>query len=390
MVLFIILVDMKLLTYIFLLAISFVFAASSEYGERQELGKITDSRLGELSGIVAGRLNPDIFWVHNDSGDEARIFAIDKKAELIGELKINGAQNYDYEDIGIGPGPVAGASYIYIGDFGDNEAVRKHITIYRIPEPQIDSFGKAPFIGQSAKADVINLKYSDGARDAEAMFVDPANGDIYVISKREKNVRAYRAAYPQSTTDTITLEYLLELPFGSLGIPNNGVTGADISSDGSEILIKTYMNVYYFYRENGESISDALNKPPVTLKYTIEPQGEGICWDATSIGYYTISEFGTGTEAYLYFYPKLPNSVKKNDEQEYIQIVQNENEIIVNSVQNGITPLIISVYDIVGRLIKTEKCYDGNCSIEKAVLGWGIFFLEVRFKNLIYCYTLSG
>lgn len=381
---------MKLLTYILLLAISFVFAASTEFGERQELGKITDGRLGEISGIVAGRLNPDIFWVHNDSGDEARIFAIDKKAGFIGELKIDGAQNYDYEDIGIGPGPVAGAGYIYIGDFGDNEAVRKHITVYRIPEPEIDTFGKSPFIGQSAKADVIYLKYPDGARDAEAMFVDPANGDIYIISKREKNVRVYRAAYPLSITDTITLEYLLELPFGSLGIPNNGVTAADISPDGKEILIKTYMNVYYFYRESGESISDALRKTPITLKYTIEPQGEGICWDAAAgRGYYTISEFGTATEAYLYYYPKLPNSVKKNDEPEDIEIVQNEHEIIVHSVQNGIMPLIISVYDIEGRLIKTVKCFDGNCSIEKAGLGWGIYLLEVRFNNLIYCYILS-
>lgn len=376
---------MKLLTYILLLAFSFVFAVSTEFGERQEHGKIIDTKLGEISGIVAGRLNQDIFWVHNDSGDEARIFAIDKKAEFIGELEINGAGNFDWEDIGIGPGPVAGAGYIYIGDFGDNEAVRKHINIYRIPEPEIDTLGKAPFIGQSAKADVITLKYPDGARDAEAMFVDPANGDIYIISKREKNVRVYKADYAQSTTDTITLEYLLELPFGSLGIPNNGVTAADISPDGREILIKTYMNVYYFYRDNGESISDALRKTPITLKYTFEPQGEGICWDVAGRGYYTISEFGTATEAYLYYYPKLPNSVKKNDEQEEFQIVQNDDVILVNSRHNGMTPLIISVYDIEGRLIKSEKSTDGNCCIEKADLGWGMFILSIKDINNNRC-----
>lgn len=365
-----------ILKYIIIIILPVVWALASEFGGRIESGIITDTMLGEISGIVAGRANPGIFWVHNDSGDEPRIFAIDKNAVLKGELAITGAKNFDYEDISTGPGPVSGINYIYIGDFGDNDAVRNHITVYRIPEPAIDSFGKTPFKGNSVKADAINLKYPDGARDAEAMFADPASGDIYIISKREKNARVYRAAFPQTLKDTIVLEYLLELPFGSMGIPNNGVTGADISPDGSEILIKTYMTVYYFKRNKGESIPDALYKQPKTLKYTIEPQGEGICWDAEGAGFYTISEFGTAAETYLYFYPRLPSEVKKNTGQEEILISQTNQEIVI-SPQLSLHTLNISIYDINGRLYYKNSFSGDICPIHKSILLKGIYIVLI-------------
>ena len=34
-------------------------------------------------------------------------------------------------------------------------------------------------------ADSINLVYPDGSKDAETLMVDPLNGDIYIITKRE-------------------------------------------------------------------------------------------------------------------------------------------------------------------------------------------------------------
>ena len=37
---------------------------------------VTHPPLEEMSGIVPSRRYPGIFWVHNDSGDEARLFAI--------------------------------------------------------------------------------------------------------------------------------------------------------------------------------------------------------------------------------------------------------------------------------------------------------------------------
>ncbi len=43
----------------------------------ERLGTVAYEPIDELSGIVKSRTYPDVYWVHNDSGDEARIFAVD-------------------------------------------------------------------------------------------------------------------------------------------------------------------------------------------------------------------------------------------------------------------------------------------------------------------------
>lgn len=39
--------------------------------------------------------------------------------------------------------------------------------------------------------------------------------------------------------------------------------------------------------------------------YENEPQGEAVCWDTGSTGYYTVSEELEGIPTRLYFYPRL-------------------------------------------------------------------------------------
>ena len=43
----------------------------------ETVATVADDRLDEISGIIASRRNPHVWWVHNDSGDTARIFASD-------------------------------------------------------------------------------------------------------------------------------------------------------------------------------------------------------------------------------------------------------------------------------------------------------------------------
>src|SRR4051812_17611618 len=44
---------------------------------------IHDARLNELSGIAASTLHSSILYVHNDSGDSSRFFAIDTGGRLL-------------------------------------------------------------------------------------------------------------------------------------------------------------------------------------------------------------------------------------------------------------------------------------------------------------------
>jgi hypothetical protein len=267
------------------------------FGPRQDKGLVEFDEINEASGIAASKKNIGVLWTHNDSGDSARIFAMNTHGKHLGVYYIKGATNRDWEDIAVGPGPVDDENYIYIAETGDNFAQYDTKYIYRVPEPDVDS-NQAPVYSILKNFDVITFKYPDGPRDAETILVDPLTKDIYIVTKREENVKVYLASYPQSLKDTIIVEYKLTLPFTM-------IVGGDISYNGEEILLKTYDSVYYWKRKTGQSVAQALKDKYYKLPYIREPQGEAIGWSYNADGYYTVSEEETEIPAYLYFYPRL-------------------------------------------------------------------------------------
>ena len=179
-----------------------------------QVGTLRDYRLDEVSGIAASRQNDDVFWVHNDWGDLPRVYAMNRQGTHLGIYNLNidldllyppGSRPMDWEDIAIGPGPVNGVDYLYVGDVGDNDpSGRSHIIVYRVAEPAVDS-QQSPITTTLNGVDAIRLVYPDGPRNCEALMVDPVTKDIYVISKESGIGRVYRAPYPQSTTTATTM-----------------------------------------------------------------------------------------------------------------------------------------------------------------------------------------
>ncbi len=49
----------------------------------------------------------------------------------------------DFEDITVGVDVNSGVSFVYVGDFGNNNYDRTVSTIYRFPEPDLSSLGYA-------------------------------------------------------------------------------------------------------------------------------------------------------------------------------------------------------------------------------------------------------
>jgi len=261
------------------------------------MGYIKDKKLDEISGMAASVSNPRCFWVHNDSGDDARIFLIDSVGRTLATVYVEGISNRDWEDVAVGPGPKDGLSYLYIANIGDNKARYKQKTVYRIEEPVLNTQQKNQRLKVSG-VDEINFIYDDGARDAETLMLDPVTKDLYIVSKREDSVHVYKLPFPQSITETFMVKREMKLPFPL-------ITGGDISADGSEILIKNYLKVYYWHRDEHESIIDALSREPNELPYIIEPQGEAISWLKDGTGYVTSSEEGYGNgRAALYLYKR--------------------------------------------------------------------------------------
>jgi hypothetical protein len=267
---------------------------SSQFGAVQECGIVQTPLITEASGIVASRKNAGVIWVHNDSGDAPRLFALDTKANLLGVCTVVGAQARDWEDIAVGPGPDPNVQYLYIGDIGDNNARRRSVQVYRILEPDLDPtqpFGEI----RSSPSDVIELTYPDGARDAETLLVDPLTRDIYVITKRELFSRVYRAAWPQSTIAPTPLERVALLPWPF-------ATGGDVSTDGRQVIVRGLYNASLWVRPEGEPLWRAFQGRQIGLPLASEPQGEAITFDSTGRGYFTLSE---KAKARLYYFERI-------------------------------------------------------------------------------------
>jgi len=280
---------------ILLVIVALLFGGSYVMHRHEEseitlVGRLQDKQLDEISGIAASGVFNDIYYIHNDSGDTSRFFAIMPDGKIRKTIYYNGDPKVpqgvvDCEDIAVGPGPVAGKSYVYMGDIGDNDAVRKYITIYRMEEQP--SWAKDSLINTTAVP--LHLKYPDGPKDAETLMIDPIQKLICIVSKRSDTVKVYTTPLSYKANDTLVLTKRSKLFFEGIK-PFKWITAGDISKDGKQILLKSYAKVYYWPRNTDESIWQTMQKKPQELPYQVEKQGEAIGFTPDGKGYYTTSE----------------------------------------------------------------------------------------------------
>ena len=277
---------------------------SSLLSNRIDLGTLENSKIDEASGISSSKNNPDLVWMHNDSGDLARVYGVGLDGSYLGKIRLKGAIARDWEDMCIGPGPEIDTDYLYIGDIGDNFSKFKKKRIHRFKEPIVNSNQDSPFNIKIKDFDTIVFTYPDGNRDAEALMVDPNTKDLYILSKRESSVSIYRLPYPQSSSKVIEAEKL-----GNFTISpkksyrrSDQITAGDISRDGSKIIIKTYYEIIMLNNLN-DSLASAFSSEQIKLDYTPVRGGEAVCWRWDQSGYYTLSEQTDDSPVHLYFYP---------------------------------------------------------------------------------------
>ena len=280
---------------------------STKASNRIDMGLVQNDKIDEASGIASSRLNPYLIWVHNDSGDFARIYAVAYDGTHLGVLRLPGEIAFDWEDMSIGPGPKDNTDYIYIGDIGNNFSRKSRSRIFRIEEPYIDQGTTSfPFDIKIRETDKITFTLPDGNRDCEAMLVDPITRDIHLITKRESAPHIYTISYPQSISSIVTAKLV-----GSISITplrphrmSDSIVSADMTRDGKMVIIKTAHNIYLINKKPSdpfESISDHIQ---LEQDYIIEPQGEAVCWKWDQSGYFTLSEEPGRHQAHLYFYPR--------------------------------------------------------------------------------------
>lgn len=263
----------------------------SPFTEGVSLGEVSKV-LEEASGLVASVRNPGYLWVINDSGNPSNVYLIDTTATIVFQCSLQ-IKNRDWEDIAIGPGPEENKTYVYVGDIGDNEGKFPLKFIYRFEEPLWKGGSREKDI---EKFDTLIIRLPDGSRDSEAFTINPATKDLFLFSKREDSIHVYVSHFP-ITADTLVPQRVAILPYQL-------VVAADFSTSGTEFLLKTYENIYYWKKTEGINDVQMLMIPPTVLPYEREPQGESIAWARDGSGYFTLSETTKHGGGVLYFYQR--------------------------------------------------------------------------------------
>jgi hypothetical protein len=268
-------------------------------------GVVQAPKLDELSGIVESRRTRGLLWAHNDAGNKPRLFAITKAGALAAVLDLQVAGALDLEDIAIGPGPMVGQPYLYVGDIGDNEEKRPTLAIYRVLEPSVTP-GPVAVGGTLTGIETLTLVYPDGTHNAETLLVDPITGDVFLVTKSsEGESHVFRAPAPLSTTGPNQLQEtgtVLHFGMGALaGEPR--ATGGDISPGGAQIIVRTYDHAFLWRRIAGQSVAQALAGTPCPLPLHSDEHGEALGFAADGSGYYAASE---GDAQPIYWYAATP------------------------------------------------------------------------------------
>ncbi len=242
------------------------------------------ARLAESSGIAVSQAHPGVLWSHNDAGDEPVIYAIDLTGRPLARFRVRGAVAVDWEDLARGPCPGAASGdgdCLYIGDIGDNEARRRAVTLYVVPEPDAASVS-ASGASEAVAIRAVTFRYPDGAHDAEALAVTPEGAVLIVTKGRTGPIQLFEIgreaiARPTGRTDTVTAQFRGTLPIQPDARIGRYVTGAAFSPSGATLAVRTYTELFFFTRAT-DGRYGPVGSPCFlgTARGLAEPQGEAV------------------------------------------------------------------------------------------------------------------
>ena len=259
-------------------------AACTSPGIRIERHTIADSAIIEASGLARGAFG-DRLWIINDGGSAAELHAVGRDGRSLGAVVVRDVMNRDWEDLAALD--VDGRNALLIADVGDNAAAREMTRLIVVAEPDLRKAAVEPLF-------TIGVRLPDGPADVEAVAVDSAANDAYLLTKRTLPPRLYRVSLDSEvgTTDAELLG-----PIASLPAPTEAdlrlapvrmdwhwqPTAMDFSADGSAAAILTYRAVYHYQRAAGQSWLDALNAAPTRIVPIDIPGAEALALDDARI-----------------------------------------------------------------------------------------------------------
>ncbi len=211
------------------LAVLLISSGASGAASTGPLFRFADTRIVESSGLATSSYGDGVVYTHNDSGDSARFFAVDRHGATVAVYTLRGATNVDWEDMATGT-DARSRPVLYLADIGDNARSRTEIDVYEVAEPR----------GPSSDVAWVRyrFRYPDGAHDAETLLADPRTHRMYIATKSLiGNGELYAAPLALSTDGLNVLAPLRAVP--------PLTTSGDFSPDGSRVVLLTYLRGYW-------------------------------------------------------------------------------------------------------------------------------------------------
>jgi len=260
-----------------------------DIGPGLPIGELHDADVDEASGLAVSETQEGILWTHNDHGDKARVYALNRDGTVLQEVTLEGIDAEDFEDIAINDG------YIHVSDTGNNNHDKERVRIMRFKEPTV--LGGNVVVSRE-DIEVLQVRYPDFSYDCEALTIDPVTRDIFLFTKdREEEIsEVFRYPAPQSESlNPFTLEHVGTLPL-------YWITGGDISPSGSILGLTNKQVAFGLTKPDGQDWAQFLASGPeiCTLHLEDEEQRESIA--VTDNGYWTTSECD---KCPIWYYPRF-------------------------------------------------------------------------------------
>ena len=267
-------------------------------------GKVKHEAINEASGLIA---TDNWLWIHNDSGDSATLYAIDRDGNKRATSPIEGAFARDWEDMT--SFSENGQKYFLIGDIGDNKERSPEVTFYVIEKPSSDTPSPLLYTFTATYEGI-------GAKDAEAIVVDPKTKELLLITKGRDGIFHYLQGRfplpserkegaiiddPKFNAHKIVLSEIHQEPFATPPLNRQAqsryITSATLNPDGNLLVVRNYLAAKIYTKTATQSWTEALQSTPCRLPLPLQQQGETLAFSPDGKSLWTVSE---GSKQTLY------------------------------------------------------------------------------------------
>ncbi|GIF66962.1 hypothetical protein Ais01nite_49970 [Asanoa ishikariensis] len=252
---------------------------------------ITDSKLVELSGLVATKSG---YVVINDSTDVSsreRVFFLDKKCKVDDSVAYPGGGPRDTEDLALSPD----GKTLWVADTGNNitsDDQRESIVLWSLPA----NGSKQPTLHRFVYPD-------DKPRDAEALVMTGTGaGTPLVITKSAGPAELFvpASAIKNGNSTGVPMKKVGDVTVPKTETPNllNAagrltVTGAARSDDGTKVVLRTYADAFEWdVAEGGDVVAALTGGTAPRITGLTDPFGEAISYTTDGKQFVTVSDGG--------------------------------------------------------------------------------------------------